>query len=313
MISPGFRKAAKNAAAAFARFQDYLETELYASVSENYACGEEALDLYISQGHFLDLSADEIAEYAAEQISEAERYLADHAADFGASSRQEALAGLSEIHPTVEGYYSRFGALWNNVRETAETHDLLTWPNFPIRYIPRPTWARKAAPYLYFLYYRSPATYNRPEVHDYLVTPIDASMPPDEQEKLLRANNDSTIKLNHVIHHGSIGHHVQNWHASRAASRIGQIAAVDCASRISMFCGGTMAEGWACYATDLMNEVGFLTPLEQYAEYQSRIRMAARSVVDVRLHQGLFTLQEAAAYYEFKGWDERRFSFWRSC
>ena len=29
-----------------------------------------------------------------------------------------------------------------------------------------------------------------------------------------------------------------------------------------MFLGGTMAEGWACYATDLMAECGFLTPEE---------------------------------------------------
>ena len=60
----------------------------------------------------------------------------------------------------------------------------------------------------------------------------------------------ASIKLNHVVHHGAIGHHVQNWHAyHRARSRVGKIAAVDCASRIGMFCGGTMAEGWACYAT----------------------------------------------------------------
>jgi uncharacterized protein (DUF885 family) len=72
---------------------------------------------------------------------------------------------------------------------------------------------------------------------------------------------------------------------------------VDCAARIAMPCGGTMAEGWACYATDLMAEVGALTPLEAYAERRGRVRMAARAVVDVRLHQGRFTPEEAEAYY----------------
>jgi uncharacterized protein (DUF885 family) len=123
-------------------------------------------------------------------------------------------------------------------------------------------------------------------------------MPATEQEKLLRANNDSVIKLNHVVHHGSIGHHVQNWHAYRAPSRIGQMAAVDCASRIAMFCGGTMAEGWACYVTSLMGEAGFLTPLELYAEHQSRRRMSARAIVDVELHAGRLSLEQAAAVYE---------------
>ena len=47
-----------------------------------------------------------------------------------------------------------------------------------------------------------------------------------------------------------------------------------------------------------MGEFGGLTPLEEYAERHSRVRMAARAVVDVRLHQGRFGLDEAAAYYE---------------
>jgi uncharacterized protein (DUF885 family) len=95
-----------------------------------------------------------------------------------------------------------------------------------------------------------------------------------------------------------LGHHVQNWHAFRAPSRVGQIAGVDCASRIAMFCGGTLVEGWACYATDLMDEVGFLTPLQSLSEAQSRVRMAARAVADVALHTGAMTLEEAASFYE---------------
>jgi uncharacterized protein (DUF885 family) len=110
--------------------------------------------------------------------------------------------------------------------------------------------------------------------------------------------NDSVIKLNHVVHHGGIGHHVQNWHAFRALSRIGRIAAVDCASRIGLFCGGTMAEGWACYATELMDEVGFYTPLESFAVRHGRLRMAARALADVRLHRGTWTLAEVAGFYQ---------------
>ncbi|MEO8452389.1 MAG: DUF885 family protein, partial [Gemmatimonadota bacterium] len=123
------------------------------------------------------------------------------------------------------------------------------------------------------------------------------ALPTEQERALLAAGNESVIKLNHVIHHGGIGHHVQNWYAFRSPSRIGRVAAVDCASRIAMFSGGTMAEGWACYATDLMDEVGFLTAAERYEEQQSRCRMCARAVVDVRLHHGRYTIEQAAAYY----------------
>ena len=64
-----------------------------------------------------------------------------------------------------------------------------------------------------------------------------------------------------------------------------------------MFLGGSMAEGWACYATQLMEELGMLTPLEQLSEQHTRVRMLARAIVDIRLHLGLITFDEAVQYY----------------
>jgi hypothetical protein len=293
-----FANAALSATLAFKRYQTYLENELRQHVTQNYACGEEAFKLMLRYGHFIDIDLNEYVHYAETQIVEADAYLDDHAADFGAASSAEALAKLADIHPTADRYYQRFGELWQACRDLAVKEKLITWPDFPIEYVPQPLWAREAAPYLYFLPYRSPAAFNRPPVHHYLVPPIDTNLPIAKQEQLLRSVNDSVIKSNHVVHHGGIGHHIQNWNASRSESRIGQIAATDCASRLAMFCAGTMAEGWAVYVGDLMSEVGFLTPLEEYSEAQSRRRMSARAVVDIKLHCGDFTLEEAAAYYQ---------------
>ena len=98
--------------------------------------------------------------------------------------------------------------------------------------MPIPVQTRDAAPFLYYLFYRSPAPFDRLPIHDYVVTPIEAEMPADEQQRRLRATNTSVITLNHVVHHGAIGHHVQNYYAYAGASEIGRVAAVDCASRI---------------------------------------------------------------------------------
>ena len=75
------------------------------------------------------------------------------------------------------------------------------------------------------------------------------------------------------------------------------MAAVDGASRIAMLSGGTMAEGWACYATDLMDEAGFLTPLESFSQHHAHLRMAARAVVDIRLHRGEMSFEQAERFY----------------
>lgn len=291
------RREAERAARAFSDLLVWLETDLLGRRRHDVACGDEALDLHLRQAHFLEGSADDLAAYARHEMVEARAYLQAHAADFGTSTPEEALAGLADLHPTADGYLARYHEVWDAVRGLVEEHDLLTWPDFPLRYVPRPAWARGAAPHLYFLFYRSPAAVGRPPVHDYLVTPLDGAPGDEERRALLRANNDSVIKLNHVVHHGGPGHHVQNWHAFRAASRVGRVAAVDCASRIAMLCGGTMAEGWACYATDLVAEFGGLTPLEAYAERHARVRMACRAVVDLDLHRGLMTHSEAVTFY----------------
>jgi hypothetical protein len=289
--------AAKLAAEAFGEFRHFLEADVGERDDAGVACGAEAFELYLSEGHFLDRDASEIVAYAREELDRATTWLADSASEYGLEHPDDAVERLADLGPDVEGYYRRYEDVWHNVRELSEERDLVTWPDFPIRYAPRPEWARAAAPSLYFLFYRSPPAFGGPAIHDYLVTPIDESIPGAERETLLRSHNDSVIKLNHVIHHGGIGHHIQNWHARRAPSRIGRIAAVDCSARIAMFCGATMAEGWACYATDLIAEAGGLTPLEQYAEYRGRVRMCARAIVDVELHHGRMTLEQAAAFY----------------
>ena len=290
-------RAAESCANAFETHAVALQRNLPACSPDRVACGGASLQRLLAVGHFLDESVEEVLAYAESALQEAQSSLLERSRLLGTDPPAALLARLEDLHPDLDQYLDRYREIWDAMRAKCLERDLLTWPEFPIRYVPRPAWSRAAAPDLYFLFYRSPATFNRPRVHEYLVTPIDDEVPVDQRLPLLRAHNDSVIKLNHVVHHGGIGHHVQNWHAARARSRIGQVAAVDCASRIAMFAGGTMAEGWACYATDLMAEQGGLTPLEALAEARSRVRMCARAIVDVSLHTGRWTFAECAAFY----------------
>ena len=117
--------------------------------------------------------------------------------------------------------------MWQRFRDVAAEYDLVTWPDAPIRYVPIPTQTRIAAPRLYYLFYRSPAPFDPPGIHDYVVSPIDG-LPDVEVNRRLEAAHDCAIALNHVVHHGGLGHHVQNWFAYRSASRIGQVARSRC-------------------------------------------------------------------------------------
>jgi hypothetical protein len=261
------------------------------------AIGAEAYAVLLNRGHLCHDTPDSLLQRVLDELPEAqERFTA--LAEEVAGGPDALAAALAADHPTVEGYLQAYSDQWAACRRMADAHDLVEWGDMPLRYTPFPAWARDVAPDLYFLFYRSPSPLEPPTEHPYLVTPVDATIAPEEQERRLRLWNHSAITLNHVVHHGALGHHVQNWHAiHRSTSRLGTIAAVDCASRIGMFFGGTMAEGWACYATELADELGFLTPLARASEQQSRVRMLARAIVDIRLHTGEWTTDDAEDFY----------------
>lgn len=289
-------EAAADAAQAFDVAAHWLFL-LPPDVDTGYAIGGDSYDILLQRGHFCAQSSGELLQRVLSAMPAAQARF--HALATEVAGSPEALgAQLADDRPTEAGYLAAFSSRFEACRTLALENDQVEWPDWPLRYVPIPIWARDIAPQLYFLFYRSPAPYEPSPEHRYLVTPVDESIGPDERERRLKAWNHSTITLNHVVHHGALGHHVQNGHAThRSHSRIGKIAAVDCASRIGMFLGGSMAEGWACYATELADALGFLTPLERAAEQQSRVRMLARAIVDIRLHTGEITFADAVAYY----------------
>jgi Bacterial protein of unknown function (DUF885) len=294
---PQILSACEQAAAAVAAYRTWLTHDVPAAAPRRLAVGSALFDLFLARGHHCPDTAVSLRSNAAAALDQALAELDRRARITAPGGYPEVHARLAEAHPTVADYLSTYQQIWDDCREAAHRADLVTWRSSPIRYVPIPNQTREAAPFLYYLFYRSPAPFDRLPVHDYLVTPIEADMPPEEQTRRLRAANTGVIKLNHVVHHGAIGHHVQNEHAYRGDSAIGKVAAVDGASRIGMFLGGTMAEGWACYATDLMDEIGFFTPDESLAQQHTRVRLVARAVVDLGLHTGSMTFDEAVGVY----------------
>lgn len=285
--------AVPEARRAFEEFLGLLDT--VPQTERGGGCGASFYELVMTRGHWFSGDLAELLGNATASLAAERGKLADllKESEYGGwDAIQDALAAL---HPTAEQYLDRFHLLWEECRATTGTHDLLTWPTFPLRYTPIPAWARSIAPELYFLFYRSPAPFDD-TTPEYLVPPVDG-LPPDRQDAVLRATNEYTIKTNHVVHHGAIGHHVQNYYGYQAASRIGQVAAVDCASRIGMFTGGSLAEGWACYATDLMEEVGFFTDLERLAHQQGRVRQLVRAVLDIQVHVNGLPLADAVTAF----------------
>ncbi len=257
--------------------------------------GEEMLSLLLRRGHWVTTPPADLLGEAQDALDDATARLGTLCVPYGGWAAVQDL--LAARHAPADRWLARFGDRWQQCRDASETYALVTWPEAPLRYVPYPALVKDAAPQLYYLHYRSPAPFDPVGTFDYVVPGLD-DLAPAQVEARLRTWNDSVITLNHGVHHGAIGHHVQNHHAYRSASRIGRVAAVDAACRISMFVGGSLAEGWACYVCDLMDEIGFLTPLEAVAQQHTRVRLAARAVADLTLHLGRSDIAGITAHYE---------------
>ena len=281
--------AATHATAAVEWFRAYLTARPDAPPAR-YAAGHGLLAMLIRRGHWCDTPIERLQHEARAALERETSHFRDA---LGNESWPDVAARLAVAHPDIGDILDVARTTWNECRELSSGE--VTWPDDVLPYRPTPEWARRAAPFLYYLPYRSPAPYDG-SIGRYDVL-LPATTDAAAQEAFARNWSTSAIKLNHVAHHGGLGHHVQNWHAARSPSRIGRVAAVDAASRIAMFCGGTMAEGWACYATEVMESLGFLTPDERISEQHTRVRLMTRAVVDLELHTGRMTFDEAVQFH----------------
>lgn len=121
----------------------------------------------------------------------------------------------------------------------------------------------------------------------------------------LRENNRSSV-ADTAVHEGFPGH---DWHFKYMTQHAGEIAnlrwltpgAVEDSS--SMWEDSMAAEGWALYAEELMSEptadrpYGFYTPGEYMYELQGQLLRAVRIVVDVGMHTGRMTFDQAVDYF----------------
>lgn len=126
-------------------------------------------------------------------------------------------------------------------------------------------------------------------------------------------NDPATLKLNNrasvadtAIHEGFPGH---DWHykyMTRHAAEISNIrwltpGAVEDSS--SMWEDSMASEGWALYAEELMAEpatghrYGFYTAAERLYELQGQLLRAVRVRVDIGIHTGRMTFDEAVDYF----------------
>lgn len=282
---------ARTAAAALADFSASLDS----LADRDPACGEAYLNLVIREVHGLDYDATSLAKAARAAFDRLGTEITEGAARMAPGCQaRDVFADLADIQPKIGGVADAYRHWHERAFAAAESAGLVTpATEYGLDYRELRQSFRAAAPDLYFLSYRSPPGLRAGEGSVYWVAP-----PRADASAYLRNENIAAIKITHAVHHGSIGHHTQNARARTAPGLLARTGGTDCAAKIAFLSSGTMVEGWACHVQDLMAEAdGFYSPAEELLLKQFERRNAGSVLVDVNLHLGRWSLDEAARFH----------------
>jgi hypothetical protein len=290
----GWGATGQSAAIAAAAALERYGADLTGLPDRDPAVGAEFLDLVVREQHGLGTTEGLLAAASAAFERLGAELVEDAARLTPGSTWPEAIAALAESTPAADGVLAAYRDWHERATRSADEAGLVTPERtYGLEYRLLDAPFRRIAPETYFLFYRSPPALRPGAGSVYWVSP-----PGEDLRAYLRAQHVAVLKTTHTVHHGSLGHHTQNARARRAPGVLAPIAGTDCASGIAMLSAGTMVEGWACYAEDLLREAGgFFAGAELLLLKQNERRNAASVLVDVKLHRREWTLAEAARFY----------------
>jgi len=280
-------KAAVSAGAAkeaFKKFVSYLQGEVLPRSRGDFAVGEELFDERLRLEHMLDMRASEIESTGRELVETIGREMRELASRIdGGADWRAIIASIKRKHPGASEIKEAYKREMQRARKFVEERELVTIPPGEIlTIVDTPVFERSIIPYAAYL---PPGPFEERQEGLFYVTPVDESGPQEQVEDQLQGHNYSSLAIT-ALHEGYPGHHLQLVRANRNSSTIRKL------TESSLF-----AEGWALYCEDMMYEQGFYPDAEtRLCQLKDSLWRAARVVIDVSLHTGEMSFEEAVDF-----------------
>jgi uncharacterized protein (DUF885 family) len=272
-------RAIASARVAVAEHAVWVESTL-ARGTDEWALGRERYDQLVALRAFDGHDADAILEIGHEQLALYHEARAEAARQIDAEAPElEVVERVKSDHPaTFDQALLEYRESMARARQFLIDHDVVTVPDDErVEVVATPSYLRRVFP---FAAYFTPAPFDPDPVGTYIVTPsVDGGA--DALREHYRAGISNTS-----IHEAYPGHHLQLAIAVRhpSLSRLFADAA-------------EFVEGWGMYSEQVMREEGFEDgPAFRLALATDAIWRACRIVLDVRMHRGEVSIEEATEY-----------------
>lgn len=174
--------------------------------------------------------------------------------------------------------WSDYETVTNNARDFVRGHQLVSIPETDsLRFVETPSYVRHVIPTAAYL---SPAAFDKDQTGMFFVTPV------EDKTELLKEHSHQFV-VTTVVHEGYPGHHLHlSW-----ANKNPSIAR-------RLFSDAALVEGWAHYCEEAMFEENHFEdePAVKFAFLQDAAWRAARVIVDIGLHTGKMTFDQAVQF-----------------
>jgi uncharacterized protein (DUF885 family) len=272
-------KAAATASAAVVAYVDRVKAGMGSTVDE-WALGSDDYDELVDLRAFDGLDASQILEIGWQQLALNKAARVEDARGIDPSVGESTVVDrVKSNHPaTFEEALAGYSDAMNRARAHIVEHDLATLPpGEQISVMPTPEYLRTVIP---FAAYFEPPKFDKHPSGIYIVTPSVGNDP-----NAMREHNWASIS-NTSVHEAYPGHHLQ------------LSAAVAHPSLVRLLVDAPeFVEGWGMYSEQMMREQGFdAGPEFLLAMHTDAIWRACRIILDVRMHRGELSVDEATAF-----------------
>jgi uncharacterized protein (DUF885 family) len=272
-------KAVETASASIAAYLVAIKGAMGSTV-ESWALGSEAYDQLVGLRAFEGLDASQILEVGYQQLALNKAARVEDARRIDPSVDEPAVVDrVKSNHPaTFEEALAAYKDAMMRARAHIVEHDIATLPpGERISVIPTPEYLRTVIP---FAAYFEPGKFDKNPSGIYIVTPSVGNDP-----NAMREHNYASIS-NTSVHEAYPGHHLQLSAAVRHPSLVRLLTDAP-----------EFVEGWGMYSEQMMREQGFDDgPEFLLALHTDAIWRACRIILDVQMHRGELSVEEATAF-----------------
>jgi hypothetical protein len=283
--APYIRDAGMKAAAALEAFIEHIKG---LPTTPDFATGTDAFNAMLHEYHLLDYDCDSMLTFGMEQFDQTQKELVElaHKIKPGTTPAQ-LIAGAKKDHPLPGELLDFYRSWMAKSRQFVLDKNLCGMPSGEeLEIIPTPEYERPTIPYAAYM---PPALYEPRQKGFFYVTPVEPSMPPEEQQQRLEGHNNIKVPIT-ALHEGYPGHHLQLCRANKIPNRIRREMGHN-----------TLIEGWALYCEEMMREQGFYSDdLMVLGQKNDTLWRAARVIIDVSLHTGKMSFDQAVEFLKQK-------------